>query len=672
MRTALLLVLGSICFYATGQEHLVDAVSEQTLSLQEPEEGDESYENLSHLLSHPLNLNTATENELRLLNLLSEKQIAAILKHRNDFGDFISTLELQAIEELDLGSIEQVLPYVRVVDPTSLINKKLLHRMQRESETYILLRYESSLEDAKQFKSNVPDDERFKGIPGKTYLRFRSSRPGDFSYGLTAENDTGESFRWNPSKNFYGPDFLSGHLQLQNKGPIKNIILGDYQAQFGQGLVWGGVAGMGKGSETITSPRRINIGFAPYTSAYEAGNLRGLASTIQLSQRFKISSCYSWQRRDGSINGDAITAVQVSGMHRTKSELEKRRSWEEQIFGGAIQYRYKSLEAGLTLQHFQASKKMMAESRLYNAYTFRGSANTNASIFGIFNYRNMTFFSELALTLTQGHGFVGGIMLTLTPKFDATAVHRIYAVNYQPFFGNGFSENTRSQNESGTYWGWKYRFNRKWTHTGYVDIFRFPNLKYRVYSPSQGVEWLLRINWQPSRSTQVTLQARQEQKVRNQITQEKMYQVLPTRKTNYWINIDFGLNQNLKMKSRIQYGEFMQHTGTTNGFTIAQDFIGQTGKFKISLRYALFDTEDWDNRHYLYEQDVWLAYSLPAYDGVGVKKMAMIEYKLSRKITLWLRLARLQYRDRDTIGAGVDQILGNTRNDVKLQARLRL
>jgi hypothetical protein len=315
---------------------------------------------------------------------------------------------------------------------------------------------------------------------------------------------------------------------------------------------------------------------------------------------------------------------------------------------------------------------MMPEPRLYNAYAFRGSANTNASIFGSFNYRNMTFFSELALTLTQGHGFVGGIMLTLTPKFDATAVHRIYAVNYQPFFGNGFSENTRSQNESGTYWGWKYRFNRKWTHTGYVDIFRFPNLKYRVYSPSQGVEWLLRINWQPSRSTQVTLQARQEQKVRNQITQEKMYQVLPTRKTNYWINIDFGLNQNLKMKSRIQYSEFMQHTGTTNGFTIAQDFIGQTGKFKISLRYALFDTEDWDNRHYLYEQDVWLAYSLPAYDGVGVKKMAMIEYKLSRKITLWLRLARLQYRDRDTIGAGVDQILGNTRNDVKLQARLRL
>jgi hypothetical protein len=94
-------------------------------------------------------------------------------------------------------------------------------------------------------------------------------------------------------------------------------------------------------------------------------------------------------------------------------------------------------------------------------------------------------------------------------------------------------------------------------------------------------------------------------------------------------------------------------------------------RWKVSGRYALLDTDDWDNRLYLYEQDVWLAYSLPAYDGVGVRKILVVEFKANRTFTFWLRYAQTRYTDRKEIGSGMDQILGDTRNDLKLQVRIR-
>ena len=88
------------------------------------------------------------------------------------------------------------------------------------------------------------------------------------------------------------------------------------------------------------------------------------------------------------------------------------------------------------------------------------------------------------------------------------------------------------------------------------------------------------------------------------------------------------------------------------------------------MRYALFDTDDYDNRQYAYENDVFLAYSMPAYAGIGVRKMIMVEYKLSRHISLWARFANSRYPNEDNIGSGLDAIEGNIKNDVKFQARL--
>lgn len=139
-----------------------------------------------------------------------------------------------------------------------------------------------------------------------------------------------------------------------------------------------------------------------------------------------------------------------------------------------------------------------------------------------------------------------------------------------------------------------------------------------------------------------------------------------------WLNADYEVLPELSFKSRIQYSTYALNGSNSSGFAIIQDVNFQIKKLSISARYTLFDTDDYDNRQYVYERDVWLAYSFPFYSGVGIRSYILVQYPISRHLDVWLRWARTQYSDRNVIGSGSEATLGDTRNDVKLQFRLKL
>jgi len=69
--------------------------------------------------------------------------------------------------------------------------------------------------------------------------------------------------------------------------------------------------------------------------------------------------------------------------------------------------------------------------------------------------------------------------------------------------------------------------------TGYFDLFSFPWLKYRSYSPSKGSEWLVRFNFHPSKTVSVFLQMREESKQRNTGVVNNLYLTDQGTKRNY-------------------------------------------------------------------------------------------------------------------------------------------
>lgn len=289
-----LIILSATCIAQTFPRKEIDvqALADEWLAYQDEDLNYEDlYENLLQLLSNPINLNTASAEQLRSILVLSELQIQSFINYRNANGALVSEYELQSVPDFDLTTIHKLLPFIKVADVKAQTNKQLLNRVLTNDNNYFLLRYERTLETKRGF-TEEDADRNFLGSPDKMYVRFRNNVPNDFSIGFTAEQDAGEKFTWNPSRRIYGSDYVSFHAQVQNKGKLKNFIIGDYQLQFAQGLVLGGAFGTGKGGESITTTRKSNIMALPFTSVTENYFLRGGAATYQVHKNITTTGFF--------------------------------------------------------------------------------------------------------------------------------------------------------------------------------------------------------------------------------------------------------------------------------------------------------------------------------------------------------------------------------------------
>ncbi len=635
------------------------------------------YENYLQLLSNPYDLNTVSDDQLRSLYILSETQLLSIIKYRESTGGFLSVYELQSIEEIDRTTFLKIIPFVTVEDVQAKLNKNILKRILSERNNYLLLRYSRTLENQKGYPSDTDSLSRYRGTPDRFYARFRVSKPGDFSIGFTGEKDPGEATPFTSSSRL--PDYTSFHVQVQNKGKVKNLILGDYQAQFGQGLVLGSVFGIGKNSETVTTIRRSNLGFVPYTSLFEAGYFRGASLSFAITKNLTAHAMTSYRSRDGNITSDStmeagssVSSFSLTGLHRTVNEIANKNSIQEKNIGGILNYKIKTLDAGIILHNTQFDIPLIRNQTVYNQFQFQGIANTNTSVFLNYALRNFTFFSEAAHSLKNGTGIVLGMLQSVSPRLDLSFYYRKFDKNFYSFYSNALSENSTPQNETGFYTGWKYSFNKIYSLSGYVDFFQFPWLRYRSYAPSVGTEWLLRFNFRPTKNTLLFVQMREENKLRNTPSENNLYETAEGTKRNYWINADYQATPHLKMKTRAQFSTYHLDGNFTRGMVLLQDVSITAGRLSITGRYAVFDTDNYDNRLYLYEQDVWLAFSFPPYFGRGTREYILIEYPVSKKINLYFKWSQTHYRDRNEIGSGGERIDGNTRNDIKFQMRIKL
>ncbi|HCW07977.1 MAG TPA: hypothetical protein DGG95_11510, partial [Cytophagales bacterium] len=434
----------------------------------------------------------------------------------------------------------------------------------------------------------------------------------------------------------------------------------------------------GKNGEAVNTMRRANLGFLPYTSLYEAGYFRGAAVSYSFSRNITLHSMISSRGRDGNLQSDTITSTadylssfSYTGLHRTAAELANRNSVNETNVASVLQFKNQSLDAGLIFHHTQFNHPLLRNPSVYNQFEFNGDANSNVGAYLNYNFNNVAFFSEFTQTVSNGRAVVAGLLASLTSKLDVSLVYRRFDKNFYSFYSNAIAENSTPQNESGMYWGWKYSFNKKYSLAGYVDLFSFPWLRYRSYAPSDGSEWLVRFNYKPSKSVYIFLQARQESKLRNTGVDNNLYLTAQGTKQNFWINCDYSASQKLSFRTRVQFSSYSIDGKTTYGNVILQDVSYSFNRFSITARYALFDTDDYDNRLYVYERDAWLAFSFPAYYGKGVRQYLMLQYRVTRQTDVWLRWGQTSYTNRESVGSAGETISGDTRNDVKFQARIR-
>lgn len=691
----ILMILFGYFSKAQNEDINLETFAEQLFQVQDEDISYEDiYESLLLYYSNKLNLNTVEPEELSSLYILSPAQLSNFFSYRDQFGTFLSINELQAVPELELETIRLLLPFV-TVEESLTDSRPLIKRIISEENNYLLLRYSRRLEEQKGYTPALPIDTtfvkdevgnitdtltkaptRYIGSPEKIYGRFRTSHRNDFSIGFTFEKDNGEQFTFkNGQKGF---DFYSYHLLLENKLGFKKIMLGDFQLQVGQGIVYGAGFNAGKGAETVNTSMRNNLGIRPYTSVLESGFFRG-AGITKKQGNFELTLFYSKLKRDGKIQTDTtfsdfdefVNSIQNDGFHRTASDLLTKHTIDEQSIGAVVQYRpHRRLTVGLSGLDSRYSSPIQKKPNNYNQFEFKGDHNYVTSAYANYTWQNFTFFGEAARSKSGGVGAVGGLMASLSKTVDMAMVFRNYDKDFHSFYGSSFSEGSRGINERGTYWGIAIKPNRRHKVNLYYDRFKFPWLKYRTEAPSFGQEWLARYTYLPSRQITLYAQARQQS---GQVTlpQENLNVLSNQVKRNYIFNIDYELKPWLKLKTKVQSSTQSQADELTKGFAIIQDVNFNVWRLKFHTRMALFETDDFANAQYVYENDVLYSFSIPPYNGTGARTYVMVRYDPVRKVSLWLRYGRYNFRDRESVGSGLEASEGNTATEIKTMLRIK-
>ena len=645
------------------------------------------YELLLELYQNPLEINRVTADELQATYLLSTPQIQSLLEHRRTWGDFLSLYELQTLPNWDSTTLVTILPFL-TLESTKTSSKTFFERLRNEENNYLVFRHRRTLELRKGYSKNdstLNPTSRYLGDPNDLFLRYRIQHAKDFSLGLILEKDAGEVLTWDTKTSRYGFNFASFHFTRYGIGKWKTISLGDFQASFGQGLVFGAGFSLGKGAETVPTVRRSSLGVLPYTASIETGFFRGIGLTRQLG-RWQSSLLISSVGKDGRVtelsdslgaSPQTLTSLSQTGLHRNLSELSIKNQVRETNLGSNLQYSATSghWSAGLNFLHTQFSIPWIRNATSYNAFDFSGQTNQVGSLYANLTWKNFTFFGESARSRSQGQGTVLGLVSSLSRTVDFSLLWRSYDRHFQSLYATAFAESTRPSNERGVYLGFQVKPSGTLKFNAYVDFFTFPWLKFRVSTPSKGQEWLVRWSYQPQKTRQVTLQFKQERKMRN-LTEEVEFtptqQVGPILKSQAQASLELDISPELSSRSRVLWNQVTFDQRKTQGWMLIQECSFSRDHWKLTARMALFDTDTFDNRLYAYEQNAVGTFAIPAFSGRGSRQYVLAQYKIHSRLTAYFRIAQTIYSDREVISSGMQAISGPKQTDTVLLLRYAL
>lgn len=220
----------------------------------EDEDGSYQWENkfevLSELRENPININTATKEQLECFPFLSDQMIENILYYLYKYGPMLTQNELGMVEDMDRLTIRCLLPFIYFGNVEKKENGLILKRILKYGKQELSTRMDIPLYTKAGYKDYSA--EVLKKNPNKQYLGYKYYHNLRYSFhyrnqiyvGFVAENDAGEPFF--SSENNKGYDFYSPYLFIHNVGRIRALAIGNYRLSYGYGLVMNTDFSMGK------------------------------------------------------------------------------------------------------------------------------------------------------------------------------------------------------------------------------------------------------------------------------------------------------------------------------------------------------------------------------------------------------------------------------------------
>lgn len=655
------------------QQVVADILEEMAANSDTEQDYSELVEDLLQLAESPLNLNAARKSDLQKLFFLTDFQIESLLSYRDSTGKILSVYELQLVPGFDLTDVERLAPFVvagEVVKPLKVSD----FTMGRHD---IFTRLKTTLQTPVGYRSDYGGASSYLGSKYAIYTRYRY-RANRLQIGVTAENDAGEPLLDGTFPS--GFDYLAGYAMVSDVGKVKRLVVGDFRAEFGQGLTFWNSLTFGKSANVMGLHKR-GRGIVPHSSAYESLFLRGAGFTLNF-KHIDFSLLASYQKIDGNLvdtvsSGElAFSSLPETGYHRTASEIASRRNIPELVTGSNITLTLNKIRLGTTAVYSRIYGENLNSQPIYSltpASTEKLAMGINAD----FYYRQHLFFGEIAINLfSQKMAALAGGQLKLSNRVHLSVLGRSYSTTFNPRYTAALAEGSGATNEKGLLMGLSLLAAKGWKISGYIDLYQFPWMRYGVYSPSAGRDFLFLSEHSLNTYFQLSFRYRYKQDEKNMTGANiPVTSTLTQTRQGFRTQLTYQPNPLVNLRSTLEISNYRTDSlsGGEYGYLLAQDININLQKTPLSirLRFAIFDTESWNTRLYSYESDLLYSFTVPAYYSNGTRIMAMLKYSPSKGVDLWLRYAQTYFPGSATIGSGPDLIMGNTRSEVKCMVRVK-
>lgn len=628
--------------------------------LQEPVgEVDESdlYDILEQLMLNPINLNEASVEQLTRIPQVDISDARLIVNHRKKYGVFFSVNELYAVEGLNKELIDKITPFLYITKKETYEEPKPTETVLSQFKLLLRSRFANSLQNNEGFNSN-----KFQGSKPRVYNRLLLKYNYNYQAGILVEKDPGE-LSYN--------EFTTAHLAINDVGFIYKAIIMDYYLEFGQGLTMWSPYAFPKGPDAIYPVQRADKISKPLTSSSENNFFRGVTASIKLND-FTITGFYSDNSFDANIDPETgeITSTPIDGLHRTTSEIAKKKTASEKMLGGRVDYNFRNI-LRLGILHYQSAF----------SNSFRPS--------GIFDISGNEFrYSAFAYDFTLGKFDLAGefsyngvsvasiniLQLLINDNFTFITSFRNYPSNFYSIHGYAFGErNGATRNEVGVYTGFKWR-----TPVGlvnfYYDQFKFPFATFFEPVPSGGDEFLLDYLSRPFKKFEFRLRYKYENKeVVEAINNSK--QIVDQVKRTIRTEIIYSISNKIRLRGRFEYSEFNipSTDQNENGYLIFQDIrYSPTSAFNVYGRIIFFQTDSFFSAIYEYENNLTgVLTNIPLFYQ-GIRWYLLFRYRPMKLITLSLKYAETYKPGERSIGSGENLIPGNLDNILALQIDVNL
>lgn len=623
---------------------------------------EEKQSNYNYFLQNPLQINEVTADELSALGMLTLAQISNFIAHRTQVHYFESIYELQTIFGWDIPLLKKIKPFLRC----NKIHKKWYEFHATKHQ--ILIRNETTLEEKKGFSPiDTRSKTRYLGNSWGQLVRYRGQLNTYLRVGALIQKDAGEV-------NYL--DFKSIFIEIKPNRWLDKIILGDFINQWGQGLVQSGGFSLGKSFESIKATQKFHLGAIPYTSSGETSFYRGLNIQFHLGS-FNFQAFRSLRNLDASLSSDStepkkqINSWIEDGYHRTATEISHQSTVEETAWGGSVQWIHKPTHLAIqfnlsqTLFSLEKSKSTLA----YKANSWSGNQVQNYSFSFQVPIFLIHFTGEFAWMPENHFALIQGGAVAASKKIDLSYLMRYYAPAYFSPKAQGIGESAETTNEMGLFIGNQITFDKRNKLSSYLDVFRFPGLKYEVSQlNSWGWELLSRYQWEKRGKYMFFGQLKWTSK-QNDISRDNK---ALTR--NHLIQTSLDLHQfrakKLDFHTRVMTCLLMGANTNETGLLVLQDVKYQIRSLGIQLRIGFVSSSSYESRLYAYEAGVPLSFSLPAYYGHGFRNCLVMDYKWSKNCIFSLKIGRTNYMDRDEIGSSLELISGSHKTDVTFQCQI--